>query len=349
MKAAIVVCLVLCSVYLTHGQDVVRPDLRTLDEEPDLRSNERVAPTEIRDVAAEDEDIDADDEVDDSEEDADNAPEEEEDESSDDDEGTPDEDSDDDDDDSPTQEQLDANNPVETNPCDLFQCKPGKECYLDDDNQPKCRCITDCEDADSSFSVCGTDNTTYTSECELWRTKCIEKKRKNKSVQHLRLDYYGPCKEILPCEAHELGEYPTRMRSWIKNIYLQLYDEEEEMGGLSEKQRFHGRKLAANRARLQSYEEHHIDLMSREFQKFYPLYKYPIMWKFAELDINPTDKYLNKRELEPLRAPLVPLEHCTDDFFRAADGNHDHQISVYEWAEALGIKEDDIDVNLLVH
>nr|NP_001027592.1 SPARC precursor [Ciona intestinalis]AAT01212.1 SPARC [Ciona intestinalis] len=321
----------------------------------------RVTPN-LRDVNEEEDDLDVDEDTDDQEdnseddetddEDAETSDTEEETEETDTAEDTEEgsdvasEEEEEDDDDETEDSPVPDVDVIQTNPCDLFPCKPGKECYLTKTNKPKCRCIVECDSSETDFRVCGTDNNTYTSECELWRTKCIMKQNKAKGVQHLRLDYYGDCKEIQPCGEHELSEYPTRMRSWIKNIYLQMYDEAEDMGGLNEKQRFHGRKLVANRDRLQTYEEHHIDLMSREFQKFYPLYKYPIHWKFGILDVNPTDKYLSKRELEPMRAPLVPLEHCTDTFFSTADANKDHLISLYEWAEALGLQEDDIDSTL---
>lgn len=236
------------------------------------------------------------------------------------------------------------------NPCAKVRCKAGKECTLDKRNRPKCVCINECpDDLSLDEAVCGTDNNTYASECALHRLKCVgsQDKKLKKKVRRLKVNYLGPCKELTSCKKSELVEYPTRMRSWIKNVFLEMYETPAEEGGLSEKQRHHGRKVFESREKLQDFEEATSpDLMKREFVKFYPLYRYPIHWQFAKLDRRPRDKFLNKRELEPLRAPLIPMEHCTKTFFKRADKNRDKQISLVEWGQALGLREDDIDPRL---
>ncbi|XP_039273208.2 SPARC-like [Styela clava] len=242
--------------------------------------------------------------------------------------------------------------PLLKNPCAKVRCKKGKECSLDKNNSPKCVCIQECSTMVTiDDKVCGTDNKTYESECVLRRLKCLGSNDRNikKTLRKLKVNYLGECKMLTSCKKSEMKEYPTRMRSWLKNVFLEMYDTPEEEGGLSPKQRYHGRKVFYEKDRLQDFEETEPhDIVEREFKKFYPLYKYPIHWKFAELDKKPKDMKLSKRELEPLRAPLIPMEHCTKSFFKRADKNKDKKISLQEWGHALGLEEGDIDSKLIV-
>lgn len=50
-------------------------------------------------------------------------------------------------------------------------------------------------------------------------------------------------------------------------------------------------------------------------------------------------RYLSHTELAPLRAPLIPMEHCTTRFFDACDLDNDKYIALEEWASCFGIKE----------
>lgn len=45
-------------------------------------------------------------------------------------------------------------------------------------------------------------------------------------------DVYCSISALPKCHKEEFGDFPLRMRSWIKNVYLQLYDEPAE--GISE-------------------------------------------------------------------------------------------------------------------
>lgn len=49
--------------------------------------------------------------------------------------------------------------------------------------------------------------------------------------------------------------------------------------------------------------------------------------------------FLSHTELAPLRAPLIPMEHCTTSFFEACDADQDNYIALEEWANCFGIKE----------
>lgn len=49
--------------------------------------------------------------------------------------------------------------------------------------------------------------------------------------------------------------------------------------------------------------------------------------------------FLSLTELAPLRAPLIPMEHCTPSFFEQCDADQDKYIALEEWANCFGIKE----------
>jgi len=70
------------------------------------------------------------------------------------------------------------------------------------------------------------------------------------------------------------------------------------------------------------------------------MYVYPVHWQFGELDQHPMDRVLTHSELAPLRASLVPMEHCITRFFEECDPNKDKHITLKEWGHCFGIKED---------
>lgn len=235
------------------------------------------------------------------------------------------------------------------NPCQNFHCKRGKVCELDEENAPMCVCQdpTTCPPSTVTFEkVCGTDNKTFDSACQLFATKCtLEGTKKG---HKLHLDYIGPCKEITTCEDAELTEFPLRMRDWLKNVLVTLYERDNEMTNLlTEKQKMKVKKMYENEKRLEAG-EHSLDLLAHDFEKNYNMYIFPVHWQFGQLDQHPIDKFLSHSELAPLRAPLIPMEHCTTRFFEECDSDSDKYISLNEWTMCFGIKEHDIDENLLI-
>ncbi|XP_040002487.1 SPARC-like protein 1 [Xiphias gladius] len=233
-------------------------------------------------------------------------------------------------------------------PCDNFRCKRGKTCKLDADNKPGCVCQepSQCPPSVNEFDhVCGTDNKTYDTSCELFATKCnLEGTKKG---HRLHLDYTGPCKLIPPCVDSELVQFPLRMRDWLKNVLLQLYEHDSMSPGfLTPKQRFRVKKIFESERRLHAG-DHSVELLAQDFEKNYNMYIYPVHWQFAQLDQHPSDRFLSHSELAPLRVPLVPMEHCTSRFFQECDADKDKQVSFKEWTSCFGIKNEDMDVNLL--
>ncbi|KAE8300195.1 SPARC Osteonectin [Larimichthys crocea] len=233
-------------------------------------------------------------------------------------------------------------------PCDNFPCKRGKTCKLDADNKPGCVCQepSECPPGLNEFDhVCGTDNKTYDTACELFATKC--NLEGTKRGHRLHLDYTGSCKLIPACEDSELVQFPLRMRDWLKNVLLQLYEHDSVSSGfLTPKQRFRVKKIFESERRLHAG-DHSVELLVQDFEKNYNMYIYPVHWQFAQLDQHPADRFLTHSELAPLRVPLVPMEHCTSRFFQECDADKDKLVSFKEWTSCFGIKNEDTDVNLL--
>lgn len=50
-------------------------------------------------------------------------------------------------------------------------------------------------------------------------------------------------------------------------------------------------------------------------------------------------RVLTRSELAPLRASLVPMEHCITRFFNECDPNKDKHITLKEWGHCFGLKE----------
>ncbi|XP_053317620.1 SPARC-like protein 1 [Spea bombifrons] len=232
-------------------------------------------------------------------------------------------------------------------PCMNLHCKRGKICEMDLQGNPSCVCQEPkfCPPGNVNDHVCGTDNKTYDSPCHLFGTKC--KLEGTKEGSHLHLDYQGHCKSIPPCSEYELALFPYRMRDWLKNVLVQLYERDlENSGFLSDKQRDKVKKIYENEKRLLEG-DHNIDLLLRDFKKNYYMYVYPVHWQFNQLDRNLMDRLLTRSELAPLRVPLVPMEHCVTAFFQKCNTNKDKHISLTEWCQCFGIREDDINEDLL--
>ncbi|XP_071973124.1 SPARC-like protein 1 isoform X5 [Engystomops pustulosus] len=153
-------------------------------------------------------------------------------------------------------ESLEINNTnLSTDSCINFHCKRGKTCKTDGQGYPFCACQDPnfCLPSNKNDLVCGTDNKTYTSACQLFAKKCLLEG--TKEGNHLHLDYQGPCKFIPPCTEYELAHFPFRMRDWLKNVLMQLYERDQENTTfLSEKQKSKVKKIYENERRLQEEE-----------------------------------------------------------------------------------------------
>ncbi|KAH0629860.1 hypothetical protein JD844_012291 [Phrynosoma platyrhinos] len=206
---------------------------------------------------------------------------------------------------------------VAENPCQNHHCKHGKVCELDENNTPMCVCQdpSSCPASTAVFEkVCATDNKTYDTSCHFFATKCtLEGTKKG---HKLHLDYIGPCKRL----GLEVGGGILGKVAQVKKIH-------------------------ENEKRLEAG-DHTVELLAHDFEKNYNMYIFPVHWQFGQLDQHPVDGYLSHTELAPLRAPLIPMEHCTTRFFDTCDLDNDKYIALEEWASCFGIKEKDIDKDL---
>uniref|UniRef100_UPI00358EE46B SPARC-like n=1 Tax=Myxine glutinosa TaxID=7769 RepID=UPI00358EE46B len=233
-------------------------------------------------------------------------------------------------------------------PCERHRCKRGRVCELSTDSSPVCVCqdSESCSPSDGVYDkVCGTDNHTYDSSCHLFAHKCsLDGTKKGR---RLHLDYFGPCKKISECLQKEMAEFPLRMRDWLKNVLVQMYELDQDGASfLNDKQKHKVKKIFEDEKRLKNG-IHNVDLLARDFKKNYRMYIYPIHWQFAQLDVHPMNRYLTHSELSPLRAPLVPMEHCTTPFFKGCDNGGDRSISLQEWGSCFGLLPDDIEPELV--
>ncbi|XP_019343681.1 SPARC-like protein 1 isoform X2 [Alligator mississippiensis] len=231
--------------------------------------------------------------------------------------------------------------------CRNFHCKRGKVCHADKQGKLSCVCQDPaaCPPTKDYEHICGTDNKTYEGTCQLFGMKC--QLEGTKMGHQLHLDYIGSCKYIPPCTDYEADHFPLRMRDWLKNILIQYYEHELDRSGfLSDKQQSKVQKIYQNEKRLMAG-DHPIELLLHDFEKNYHMYVYPVHWQFHQLDQPPVDRLLTHSELAPLRASLVPMEYCVTRFFQECDADKDKHVSLKEWCHCFGIKEEDIDENLL--
>ncbi|XP_019382022.1 PREDICTED: SPARC-like protein 1 isoform X2 [Gavialis gangeticus] len=232
-------------------------------------------------------------------------------------------------------------------PCRNFHCKRGKVCHADEQGKLSCVCQDPaaCPPTKDYDHICGTDNKTYEGTCQLFGMKC--QLEGTKMGHQLHLDYIGSCKYIPPCTDYEADQFPLRMRDWLKNILIQYYEHDLDRSGfLSDKQQNKVQKIYQNEKRLMAG-DHPVELLLHDFEKNYHMYVYPVHWQFHQLDQHPVDRLLTHSELAPLRASLVPMEYCVTRFFQECDADKDKHVSLKEWCHCFGIKEEDIDENLL--
>ncbi|XP_025100196.1 SPARC-like [Pomacea canaliculata] len=210
------------------------------------------------------------------------------------------------------------NSEERTNPCSDKECKRGEICILDSKLTPKCVCIPTCvtpDPSDDRFQVCSKRNITYHSECALDRDHCLcRRQQKGCSIPgatKIRLDYYGPCQQLTPCYERELKEFPVRMREWLYVIMQQL----------------------AQRAEIPDY----LELL--EEARHEANHSHAVIWKFCDLDVDPQDRFVTRRELQYTIQSLKAMEHCLLPFLDKCDIDSDSQITLWEWGRCLGIDE----------
>ncbi|CAH1794770.1 unnamed protein product [Owenia fusiformis] len=221
--------------------------------------------------------------------------------------------------DAAVEEEDEKYNP-KTDPCYSKECPIGKECVINKEGKGHCACMEECpEETSERAKVCSTSNITFDSECEMHRQKCLCHHKKDLCVdekyKHVKLNYYGPCKEQDECTEEQMADFPLRMRDWLVLVMKNLADR----GDLPEKTK----------------------KLTDENEKHTKKWVLPVIWKFCDLDLG-FDRHLTYRDLLPLSAPLKTLEHCTGPFLGLCDSDDDGEITLKEWGHCLGLEDDEI-------
>ncbi|ESP03836.1 hypothetical protein LOTGIDRAFT_109908, partial [Lottia gigantea] len=199
-----------------------------------------------------------------------------------------------------------------TDPCEKKRCRRGEQCIVDEKRQPSCVCYQNCEEeTDERYWVCSTKNITYKSDCLLDREHCLCRRKdaacKNLAEKKVHLDYYGGCRDLTACPKDEFQEFPNRLREWLFIVMKQLAAREE----------------------LHEY----LDLL--ESAKSDANHTDALVWKFCDLDQNPQDRRVSRRELQHTIQSLKAMEHCLVPFLNDCDANNDRRITLREWGGCL--------------
>ncbi|KAF8371583.1 ost-1 [Pristionchus pacificus] len=213
---------------------------------------------------------------------------------------------------------------AEKNPCEDHMCGWGKECIVDKKGEPQCECIAKCPelDGDPMDKVCGNNNQTFTSLCDLYRERCLCKKKdagcSKAANAKVHLEYLGECKQLNECTDELMSQFPDRMSDWLFQVMKEL----------------------KSRRELHKLEwEELLDEAETDDEK---KHVYPVIWKFCDLDVKPHDKEVSHHELIPITAPVIPMESCIKPFLEKCDINGNGAISLKEWGKCLGLKEGEI-------
>jgi len=204
------------------------------------------------------------------------------------------------------------------NPCQDVTCGAGTECVVRPDRSTVCDCVKECSsERDDRRKVCSNKNVTFDSDCHLHQMACFCRQSMDNCTdpeyEHLHVDYYGSCKQIKDCTDAEFADFPRRMREWLFNIMRDM-------------------------AKTKALPEPYMKLEKQAEVSQTRQWVNAVIWKFCDLDIEPTNRVVSRHELFPLRAPLLAMEHCIAPFLDSCDADNDHQVTLKEWGTCLGLE-----------
>ncbi|RWS24147.1 hypothetical protein B4U80_10266, partial [Leptotrombidium deliense] len=198
---------------------------------------------------------------------------------------------------------------AENNPCSKLHCGNGRQCVIENE-QATCVCVKECpENKDKRRMVCSNTNQTWESDCHIYRHRCLCLADCKPIDKHLHINYYGECHQIPDCEESVIKDFPRRMRDWLYRIMQ--------------------KKHVYNKTEVLSNTDH----LSSDWIL-------AVIWKYCDLDTHPSDRFVSRHELFPLRAPLLSMEPCISRFLDDCDSNDDHKITLIEWGKCLGAPEE---------
>jgi hypothetical protein len=205
--------------------------------------------------------------------------------------------------------------------CAKAKCGRGRVCQINAEGKAECPCAPDCEyyrKSPAKTQVCSKKNVTYDTECDLDRDHYLCRAGKagcrHPKFKKVVLDYYGQCTELKPCTEESRKQFPDRLRNWLFVVM-------EEM---------------ANRANMGEYE----DLLKEAEED--ENHSYAAIWGFCDLDKDPQDRHVSKRELQYTRRSLKAFEHCLNPFLDDCDEDDNGNITLTEWGKCLRVPHDKI-------
>ncbi|KPI99539.1 Osteonectin [Papilio xuthus] len=204
-------------------------------------------------------------------------------------------------------------------PCLKVHCSAGRVCEIDEHGDAVCNCIKECPyETDSRRKVCTHHNETWSSDCEVYRQRCLcldnSELCRGPQYHHVQIDYYGACREMPACTESEMSDFPRRMRDWLFNIMRDMAERRE-------------------------LTPHYLQMEREAESNLTRRWTNAAIWKWCDLDAHDNDRFVSRHELFPIRAPLMALEHCIGPFLDLCDEDNDHRITLAEWGKCLQLDE----------
>lgn len=207
------------------------------------------------------------------------------------------------------------------NPCVRKKCYRGEICQVNEAGDGECVCNSNCEfyrGTNERHKVCSNKNVTYETECDLDREHCLCKYKKDgcnhPDVKKIQLEYYGQCQELGECVEGSRIQFPDRMRTWLFVVM----------------------ETMANRAEMGEYE------VLLEEAKADANHSFAAIWGFCDLDKDPQDRFVSRRELQKTVRSLKVFENCLVPFLDDCDEDDDRKITLVEWGKCLNVPHDKI-------
>lgn len=207
------------------------------------------------------------------------------------------------------------------NPCVRKKCYRGEMCQVNEAGDAECVCTANCEFYHINnirHKVCSNKNVTYETECDLDREHCLCKYKKDgcnhEGVKKIQLEYYGQCQELGECVEGSRLQFPDRLRLWLFVVM----------------------ETMANRAEMGEYE------VLLEETKADKNHSFAAIWGFCDLDKDPQDRFVSRRELQRTVRSLKVLENCLVPFLDDCDEDDDRKITLVEWGKCLNVPHDKI-------
>ncbi|CAG9580286.1 unnamed protein product [Danaus chrysippus] len=204
-------------------------------------------------------------------------------------------------------------------PCLKVHCSAGRVCEINEHGDAVCNCIKECPyETDSRRKVCTHHNETWSSDCEVYRQRCLcldnSELCRGPEYHHVQIEYYGACREMPECTESEMSDFPRRMRDWLFNIMRDMAERRE-------------------------LSPHYLSMEREAESNLTRRWTNAAIWKWCDLDAHDNDRFVSVHELFPIRAPLMALEHCIAPFLDRCDEDDDHRITLAEWGKCLQLDE----------